>query len=281
VTDLDGTAVHEHEGRIVIPKSVELGLKALLERGRPFMVNSLRFPLSVLRTFGRDWHGFSPEPIPCVTLNGSLLGFVGPSGTGELRFTEVAAFPLETSEIDAALKGVEGLLAGGILDLLIFYYPRDWRIGEVIWTPVPENVLRVKEKYSSASAVTAVTLDKLREQLHAEEVCMMFVLIDAPEDRLMAYQHTKRAQFITHKGVEKLFGSRQLARHLGLELEDCVGAGDTEMDTFLQGVGLALEVGPIDLPFRGVRETIRLPNSVALGDVLFRLADLLRRKAAP
>ena len=59
ITDLDGTALHENEGRIYIPKSVELGLKQLNDLGRPFVLNSLRFPLSVLRTFGRDWYNVS------------------------------------------------------------------------------------------------------------------------------------------------------------------------------------------------------------------------------
>src|SRR5690242_16139356 len=73
VTDLDGTAIHEDQGRIYIPKPVELGYKALHDAGRPFVLNSLRFPMSVLRTFGRDWYSVSNSPIPAVTLNGSLL----------------------------------------------------------------------------------------------------------------------------------------------------------------------------------------------------------------
>src|SRR5947209_4107704 len=76
VTDLDGTALHEYRGRITIPAPVELGFKQLHDMGRPFVLNSLRFPLSVLRTFGRDWYNLSNSPIPAVTLNGSLLGYV-------------------------------------------------------------------------------------------------------------------------------------------------------------------------------------------------------------
>ena len=49
ITDLDGTAVHEYQGKIVIPKEVELGLMKHYERGRPLILNSLRFPLSVIR----------------------------------------------------------------------------------------------------------------------------------------------------------------------------------------------------------------------------------------
>src|SRR5215203_3962717 len=164
VTDLDGTAVHEFQGTAVIPKEVECGLMRHYERGRPLILNSLRFPLSVIRTFGQDWYKLSNAPIPTVTLNGSLAGFVKQTDEGELAFEEAAAFPLTKDEIIDALEGVEGLLAGGIKNVLVFYYPRDWRIGEVIWTPVPENVLPVKEKYLSASAVTAVEFQKLLDQ---------------------------------------------------------------------------------------------------------------------
>ena len=54
ITDLDGTAVHEFQGKIVIPKEVEYGLLHHYRSGRPIVLNSLRFPLSVLRTFGAD-----------------------------------------------------------------------------------------------------------------------------------------------------------------------------------------------------------------------------------
>lgn len=274
ITDLDGTAVHEYQGKIAIPKEVELGLMRHYERGRPLILNSLRFPLSVIRTFGQDWYRLSNAPIPTVTLNGSLLGFVKKNDGGELIFEEAVAFPLTKEEILAALKGVKGILDGGIKNILVFYYPRDWRIGEVIWTPVPENTLAVKEKYASASAVTAVEFPKLQEQMLAEEICMIFLLIDAPEDQLMAYQHTKRSNFITHKGVDKLFGADTMARFLQSALRDSLGAGDTELDNFLSGVGLALLVGNHELAFRGLVDTIKLRDSMELGAVLFRAAEL-------
>ncbi|HKV37308.1 MAG TPA: HAD hydrolase family protein [Pyrinomonadaceae bacterium] len=274
ITDLDGTAVHEYQGKIAIPKEVELGLMRHYERGRPLILNSLRFPLSVIRTFGQDWYRLSNAPIPTVTLNGSLMGFVKKNEEGELIFEEAIAFPLTKEEITAALKGVKNMLDGGIKNILVFYYPRDWRIGEVIWTPVAENVLPVKEKYASASAVTAVEFPKLQEQMLAEDICMIFLLIDAPEDQLMAYQHTKRSNFITHKGVDKLFGAQAMAKFLQSDLRDSLGAGDTELDNFLSGVGLALLVGNHELAFRGVVDTIRLRDSMELGAVLFRAAEL-------
>src|SRR5688500_17671327 len=76
VTELDGTCVHEDQGRIYLPKTVEFALKELYDLGRPLMLNSLRFPLSVIRTFCRDWHSISKAPIPTVSMNGSQLGFV-------------------------------------------------------------------------------------------------------------------------------------------------------------------------------------------------------------
>ena len=273
ITDLDGTAVHEFQGKIAIPKEVELGLMRHYERGRPLILNSLRFPLSVIRTFGQDWYRLSNAPIPTVTLNGSLAGFVKRSEEAELIFEEAVAFPLSAAEITEALKGVKRMLDGGIKNILVFYYPRDWRVGEVIWTPVPENVLPVKEKYASASAVTAVEFEKLQEQMLSEDICMIFLLIDAPEDQLMAYQHTKRSNFITNEGVDKLFGARAMADLLKCDLRSSLGAGDTELDNFLSGVGLALIVGNNRLPFRGLVDTIELKDSLELGAVLFKAAE--------
>jgi len=275
VTDLDGTAVHEFQGKIIIPKEVELGLMRHYESGRPLILNSLRFPLSVIRTFGQEWYKLSNAPIPTVTLNGSLMGFIKKTSEGELAFDEAAAFPLTPDEIHEALAGVQNLLDGGIKNVLVFYYPRDWRIGEVIWTPVPENIIAVKEKYLSASSVTAVEFPKLQDQMLAEDICMIFLLIDAPEDQLMAYQHTKRSNFITHKGVDKLYGAHTMADVLGCQLPQSLGAGDTELDNFFDGVGLALIVGNNELKFRGQVETIRLTNSHELGGLLFRAAELI------
>jgi len=278
ITDLDGTAVHEFQGKIVIPKEVELGLMRHYERGRPLILNSLRFPLSVIRTFGQDWYKLSNAPIPTITLNGSLMGYVKQTDEAELVFEEAAAFPLTKDEVVETLAGVKGILDGGLKNVLVFYYPRDWRIGEVIWTPVPENVDHVKDKYRSASAVTAVEFSKLQEQMLAEEICMIFLLIDVPEDQLMAYQHTKRSNFITHKGVDKLFGARVMSELFKSDLRDSLGAGDTELDTFLAGVGLATVVGNNQLKFNGLIDTIKLNNSLELGMLLFRAAELAADK---
>jgi hydroxymethylpyrimidine pyrophosphatase-like HAD family hydrolase len=276
MTDLDGTIVHEEGGRVYIPEPVEVALKEFYDLGRPLILNTLRFPLSVIRTFGKEWYAIANAPIPTVTLNGSQFGFVTQNEAGELLFEELGAFPLSSTEVDEVLQGVQGLLDGGINDVLVFYYPRDWRMGEIIWTPVPEKVQPVKEKYRSASAVTAVEFAKLREQMQAEEICMIFLLINAPEDKLMAYQHTKRSNFFTQHGVDKLSGAQAIATRLGIDLAHSIGAGDAETDRFLNGVGLAILVGNHDLEFRGSFQTLKLKNQFELGDLLFRLADLQR-----
>lgn len=249
ITDLDGTAVHEDKTRIYIPREVELGLKEIYDLGCPLILNSIRFPLSILRTFGRDWYSISNAPIPTVSLNGSQLGFVLKNEADELTFEEIESFPLIPSEIDEVLTGVKDLLLGGVKNILVFYYPRDWKMGEIIWTPVPDNVHQVKEKYTSASSVTAVEFVKLREQLLAEDICMIFLLINVAEDQLMAYQHSKRSNFFTHKGVNKLTGTEAITMKLGVELTQSIAAGDTEMDIFLKGAGLSVLVGNHYLPY--------------------------------
>lgn len=147
-------------------------------------------------------------------------------------------------------------------------------MGEIIWTPIAEKVIHVKEKYASASSVTAIELTKLQEQLHAEEICMIFLLIERPADDLMAYQHSRPSSFFTRRGVDKLFGTQAIAEYLGIDLVHSVAAGDTPMDNFLSGAGLAVQVGGRDLEFRGIHSTVKLANSFELGDFLFRLAEL-------
>ena len=107
VMDLDGTAVHEEHGLTMIPGPVELGLKALYDRGRPVVLNTLRFPLSVMRTFGKEWLAISNSPIPTVAMNGSQVGYVRRDEKGELCFEEIVAFPLTANEIDGPPLGID------------------------------------------------------------------------------------------------------------------------------------------------------------------------------
>jgi hydroxymethylpyrimidine pyrophosphatase-like HAD family hydrolase len=95
----------------------------------------------------------------------------------------------------------------------------------------------------------------------------------------MAYQHAKRHNFLTTAGVNKASGLRAIAEKLGLAPAQALGAGDTEMDTFLSEVGFAVIVGKAKLPFRGKKETIRVANTVELGQLLLGYADLLKERA--
>lgn len=274
ITDLDGTAVHEHAGRIVIPTGVEHGLRRVRELGRPVVLNSLRFPLSILRSFGPEWYAVSDAPLPTVSLNGALLGWIVRSASGELAFEELEAAPLDAVEVDGALARVDALLHAGLEELLVFWYPRDWTLGERIWTFRPERVAAVAAKYPSASAVEAGDAAALRRAWSEHALCMALLLVDVPQDRLMAYQHAERERFVVHAGVDKLSGARRIAARLQVELADSVGAGDTAMDTFLRGVGLAVAVGPSPPPYRGVHGTLRVPDPVRLGALFARLAEL-------
>ncbi len=273
ITDLDGTAVHEFEGRITIPKQVEFGLKKIHDLGRPVIINTLRFPLSVIKTFGKEWYQISDSAIPTVLMNGSQLGYIK-KVDDELVYEEIAAFPLSVDEIGEILIGVEGLIRDNINDLIVFYYPRDWKQGEIIWTPAPEKVELLKEKYLSASYVYSADLESLKNELQSQEICMVFLLIEVERDKLMAYQHIKPGNFFTRKGVDKLYGMEQIAPLLGFDLLHSIGAGDSPMDTFLKGVGLAVHVGNHDLEFKGIKETIKLNNSADLGDLLFDIAEM-------
>jgi hydroxymethylpyrimidine pyrophosphatase-like HAD family hydrolase len=248
ITDLDGTALHENNGRICIAKPVELGLKRLYDLGRPFILNSLRSPDSVLRNFGRDWYSISNAPIPAITLNGSLLGYVTQMAAGEITFEEIAAFPLLPAEIDAALDEAAKLIADGVQDLLLFYYPRRWPAGENIWTPAAPKVPEVRQRHRNAKSITAWEPCRLRAHLHAEDICMILL------------QHTGRDHIRTRAGINKLSGAQQIAKLLDVDLGSSIGAGDTDMDCFLRGVGLAVLVGTFPLEF---------------GDLLFQVGDLL------
>jgi hypothetical protein len=132
----------------------------------------------------------------------------------------------------------------------------------------------VRAKYASAAEVFCAPLGELRDRLLAREHCMLFLLIEAPQDRLMAYQHARPTSFVTAAGVDKLAGAERLAGLLGFDLAASVGAGDTPMDSFLAGCGLAVQVGPLPLEHRGRAATVRVPDSAALGALLHRIAGM-------
>jgi len=273
--DLDGTALMEDRGSIFISATVEKGVKAMHDLGRTVVINTLRFPLSVIRTVGDAWYQIADAPILTVLLNGSVLGYIKKE-SGKFIYEELAAFPMAKEEVAHLVGGLRQLLSGGINDMILFYYSRDWGAGETIWTPDESRVPALQKKYVSASRVLSGDIGMLEDWLSEVEVCMASLLIDRPEDTLMAYQHSKRNSFFTRKGVDKASGTREIAKRFNLSLENAVGAGDTEMDTFLSEVGLAIIVGSAVLPYRGKIDTVRVDGPADLGRVVLRMAELER-----
>ena len=275
--DLDGTALLEDNGKVFISSSVERAVKAFHDLRKPVILNTLRFPLSVIRTVGEAWYQIADIPIPTVLLNGSVLGYIKRDETG-LHYEDLAAHPLSKEELSSMLDGIAQLRKGGIDDILVFFYSSDWKEGETLWTPRPEKIPELQRKFLSASRVIAGSVENLADELFQRNICMTSVFIDRPEDTLMAYQHSRRSSFFTKHGVNKASGLVEMANRLSLSASDALGAGDTEMDTFLSEVGLAVLVGRASLPFRGRKETVRVADPLELGELMLTYADQLKEK---
>ena len=268
ITDLDGTAVLEREGRIFLPPEIERGLATVRHRGRPVVANTLRFPRSVIEVFGAEWHRATGADLPLVSLKGSQVGTIRRASDGSTTFEEWFAAPLTDAEIDEVLVGVDGLVDSGVDDLLVFHYPRDWRKGEQIWTPVAGRIGHVRSKYRSASHVHSSRIHELRHVLLAEPLCMIFLLVDAPQDQLMAYQHTAQTSFVTRRGVDKRSGAEAIATRMSFDLSASIGSGDAPTDNFLAAVGFAIIVGNQELDFKGRAHTTRVADTAELGRLL-------------
>jgi hydroxymethylpyrimidine pyrophosphatase-like HAD family hydrolase len=274
MTDLDGTAVHEENGRVYVSVPMETGLKRMHDLGREVIINSLRFPLSVIRTFGKAWYQVAGVPVPVVSLRGSLCGRLVLQKSGDIGFEEIEAICLEPDSIKRIVANASALVDAGANELLLFFYPRDWKRGEMIWTADPARTQDVASKYRSASQVISGGVQTLERALMAEEICMVFQLLDLPQDRAMAYQHTQRNSFFTHAGVDKHYGAQRIAQRLGIDLLHSIGAGDSPMDDFLAGVGLAIIVGRLQLEYKGRLHTVRIRDSLALGNLLYSIGEL-------
>jgi hydroxymethylpyrimidine pyrophosphatase-like HAD family hydrolase len=277
VLDLDGTALLEDRGKVFISSSVEKGVRAVQDLGGTVVVNTLRFPLSVIRTIGEEWYQIVDAPILTVLLNGSVLGYIK-CKSGALIYEEIAAFPMTTEDLQIILGGVRQLIAAGIDQILLFFYTRDWQRGETLWTPCENRVPGLQARYVSAARVLSGSPDRLEEWLREGEICMASLFIDRPEDTLMAYQHGKRNSFFTRKGIDKASGIREIATRFDLSLLDSIGAGDTEMDTFLSEVGFAIIVGRATLPYCGLIDTLHLSSPAELGEAVMHFADLVPEK---
>src|SRR5215208_4839751 len=124
--DLDGTTLLEDHGKVFISSSVEKGVKAIHDLNIPVVLNTLRFPLSVITTIGTAWYHIADAPILTVLLNGSVLGYIKCTD-GDLHYEEIAAYPMSAEEVRTMVGGVAQLLKAGIDDVLLFSYSRDWK----------------------------------------------------------------------------------------------------------------------------------------------------------
>jgi len=276
ILDLDGTVLLEDRGKIFISSSVVRAVKHIASLKYPIILNTLRFPLSVIRTIASEWLDIEGGCLPVILLNGSLIGYIERRG-GEIFFKEIKAFPLTPLEIDELIKGIEELIDNDVREMVLFFYPRDWRRGEIIWTPKTTHVDSLRHQYKvSVSEVVDWDIKRLREELKKVEPCMVHLSIEQPRDKLMAYQHSRPTDFFTHAGVDKASGSREMSAFLGIHLLHSIGAGDKEMDTFLSETGMSIIVGKDPVPFRGKYETVTVDDPMDLGDLLTAWAELMR-----
>lgn len=270
ITDLDGTALHERNGEVHIPSTIKDGIEQCGKLNIPVVINTLRFPMSFIRTFGHEWYDINRKPIPTILLNGSSIGQMVKTEKGLLEYLEIKSFPLTAVEIDELMDGIELYLDQGLGDLLLFYYPKEWRSGEHIWTPVVNNIPEIKVKYTSATVVHAIPIKDLRNELKDLEVNMILVLKNTRSE-LMAYQQVEKNSYVTTHGVNKTTGTIQLAKDLHIDLEGSIGSGDTQLDTFIQVTGLAIQVGPRELTYNGKKATIKVPHPLAYGELLSKI----------
>ena len=273
ILDLDGTALHEEQGKVFISGSVENGISAIVEIGRPVIINTLRFPLSVIRNVATEWLHITNKKIPAVLLNGSVLGYIEMNG-GAPIWKEISATPISPKEINELIFGLDELVFHDIRDLILFFYPRDWKKGEIIWMPHESNTEDVFRRYKTSSRIGFWSTAELKEIMLENEVCMAVLLVNHPKDKLMAYQHNKPSSFFTSKGISKSAGLKNMANILDISLLDSIGAGDSEMDSFLGDVGLAAIVGDEQISWAGIKETIRVKSPSVLGDLLCDLSEI-------
>lgn len=57
-------------------EDIEVGVKAVHELKHPVVLNTMRFPLSVINTVGLAWYQMADILILTVLLNGSILGII-------------------------------------------------------------------------------------------------------------------------------------------------------------------------------------------------------------
>ena len=270
MTDLDGTVIQERNGKHLIPAEVQQGLTDIYDTSCPIILNTIRFPLSVIKTFAFDWYHMSKTSVPLVSLNGSQIGYIDIDKKSNFTFQEVDAFPLREEDVKKFISDIEEILGNGG-SVMAFYYPRKWSKGEIIWTPEKEKVSEIKAKYRSASHVYSTNIQSFKEDLEAEDISMIFLLATIM-DANASYLHTNHKNFYTRQNVDKLHGAKKIISYLDREIENFIGAGDTPMDVFLKDVGQVIKVGNMDLNFHCKSPTIQLEHVPDIGEVFTEVA---------
>ena len=269
MTDLDGTVIQQKDGRYFMPEPVKLGLADMYNTHCPVIINSMRFPLSVIKTFAEDWYTISKASVPLVSLNGSQTGFIHKEKKTGFTFEETAAFPLKEKDLKVFVSDLDNVLKDGG-NPVVFYYPRDWTKGEIIWTPDKGLVKEMKERYRSASHVYGGNTEKLYEDLSAEDISMIFLLPGEDQDNSARFTGFK--DFYSHTNVDKLYGAKKMIAQLGRKIDHFIGAGDTPMDVFLKEVGLVLKVGMLNLNFDCKSTVLQIDQLDEIGEVFTELS---------
>lgn len=275
ITDLDGTLIRNDNGRYFMPDPVSIGLQSVYNTNCPVIINSIRFPLSVINTFAKEWFSISKISVPLVTLNGSQTGYIHKDKKNGFTFEEVESFPLGQKELASFISDLENMTKDGG-DALAFYYPRDWKKGEIIWTPDKNKVAEIKQKYKSASHVHAGDIKSLHQLLEDEDISMIF-LLDLRQDSGIPARHSDHKDFYTARSVNKLSGAKKMVKHLDRQIQHFIGAGDTPMDVFLKEVGLVLKVGGMDLGFDCKSPLVQIDNIEEIGDIFNEIAKSCTR----
>ena len=275
ITDLDGTIVQHQDGNYVIPLEVQAGLKELYQDNCPVILNTLRFPLSIIKTFAAVLHPIAQSAIPVISLNGSQWGYISTAKNEEFSFTEAGAQPLKPAEIEGFMADIQLLVQNKVPNIAAFYYPRDWTKGEIIWSPEESRLSDMVQTYKSASQVYSSSLAILEKNLAAEEICMIFLLVKKDLIQGAHLQHNLK-DFYTTAGVNKLAGAHAFVNQLGRNLKNFIGAGDTPMDVFLQETGAVLKVGNLPLDFDCQATILPVETVSEIGEVFTQVAEVYK-----
>ncbi|RNI24040.1 HAD hydrolase family protein [Rufibacter latericius] len=272
MTDLDGTIVQHQDGNYSIPSQVQAGLNDLYRVNCPIILNTLRFPISIIKTFAAVLYPIAQNPVPVISLNGSQWGYISPGEAKEFSFTEAGAQPLKPAEIKGFLADIRILAQNKAPDISAFYYPRDWTKGEIIWSAEEHRVPGLAQKHKSASRVYSSSLAILEKHLAAEEISMIFLSVKKDTAQGTHLQHNFK-DFYTTTGANKLTGAHAFVNQLGRDLKHFIGAGDTPMDVFLKETGVVVQVGDLPLGFDCQATILPVKTVPEIGEVFTHIAE--------